>query len=93
MGNETFYWDGLNNEKCKELRISFARNQPELQPIAANGQELKVTHRANNNKRLVMERSHLRSTKESFQMPGDDLFYRTLYQFFITRCPNICRKI
>ena len=36
----------LNNEKCKELRISFARNQPELQPIVVNGQELEVVHSA-----------------------------------------------
>ena len=35
-----------NNEKCKELRISFARNQPELQPIVVNGQELEVVHSA-----------------------------------------------
>ena len=36
----------LNNEKCKELRISFARDQPELQPIVVNGQELEVVHSA-----------------------------------------------
>ena len=36
----------LNNEKCKELRISFARNQPELQPIVVNCQELEVVHSA-----------------------------------------------
>ena len=54
----------LNNEKCKELRISFARNQPELQPIAVNGQlrarsspQCKISW-YHNNKRLVMERSH-----------------------------------
>ena len=34
------------NEKCKELRISFARNQPELQLIVVNGQELEVVHSA-----------------------------------------------
>ena len=36
----------MKNEKCKELRISFARNQPELQLIVVNGQELKVVHSA-----------------------------------------------
>ena len=36
----------LNNEKCKELRTSFARNQPELQLIVVNGQELEVVHSA-----------------------------------------------
>ena len=36
----------LNNEKYKELRISFARYQPELQPIVVNGQELEVVHSA-----------------------------------------------
>ena len=34
----------LNNEKCNELRISFPRNQPELQPIVVNGQELELVH-------------------------------------------------
>ena len=32
----------LNSDKCKELRISFARAQPEFQPILVNGQELEV---------------------------------------------------
>ena len=32
----------LNSDKCKELRISFARTQPEFQPILVNGQELEV---------------------------------------------------
>ena len=53
------------------LRISFARNQPELQPIVVNGQELEVVHSAkllHNNKQLVMERSHWQSSEESFQM-------------------------
>ena len=36
----------LNNEKCKELRISFARNQPELQHIVVNGQKLEVVDSA-----------------------------------------------
>ena len=36
----------MKNEKCKELRISFARNQPELQLIVVNGQELEVVHSA-----------------------------------------------
>ena len=30
----------LNNEKCKELRISFAKNKPQLAPIVVNNQEL-----------------------------------------------------
>ena len=34
----------LNNEKCNELRISFPRNQPELQPIVVNGQEIELVH-------------------------------------------------
>ena len=36
----------MKNEKSKELRISFARNQPELQLIVVNGQELEVVHSA-----------------------------------------------
>ena len=36
----------LNNEKYQELKISFARNQQELQPIVVNGQELEVVHSA-----------------------------------------------
>ena len=36
----------LNNDKCKELRISFARTQPEFQPILVNGQELEVVKSA-----------------------------------------------
>ena len=32
----------LNSDKCKELRISFARNQQGFQPILVNGQELEV---------------------------------------------------
>ena len=32
----------LNSDKCKELKISFARTQPEFQPILVNGQELEV---------------------------------------------------
>ena len=36
----------LNNDKCKELRISVAKNQPEFQHILINGQELKVVQLA-----------------------------------------------
>ena len=36
----------LNSDKCKELRISFARNQQEFQPILVNGQELEVVQSA-----------------------------------------------
>ncbi len=28
----------LNSEKCKELRISFAKDQPDLNPIVIDGQ-------------------------------------------------------
>lgn len=37
----------LNSDKCKELRISFGKNQPEFQPISrsVNGQELEVVQR------------------------------------------------
>ena len=44
----------LNNEKCKELRISFARNQPELQHSSP---QCKTSWYHNNN-RFVMELSH-----------------------------------
>ena len=30
----------LNEKKCKELRISFARNEPEFDPIWVNRQTL-----------------------------------------------------
>ena len=30
----------LNSEKCKELRISFAKNKTQLAPIVVNNQEL-----------------------------------------------------
>lgn len=36
----------LKDEKCKELKISFARNQPELQPIVVNGKELELVQSA-----------------------------------------------
>lgn len=36
----------LNSDKCKELRISFGKNQPELQPILVNRQELEVVQSA-----------------------------------------------
>ena len=36
----------LTNEKCKELIISFARNQPELHLIVVNGQELEAVQSA-----------------------------------------------
>lgn len=32
----------LNSAKCKELRISFAKNQPEFEPIVVNGKELEI---------------------------------------------------
>ena len=35
----------LNNEKCKELRISFAKNKPQLAPIEVNNQELECVER------------------------------------------------
>ena len=36
----------LNNDKCKELRICFARNQQDFQPICVNGIELEVVESA-----------------------------------------------
>ena len=36
----------LNSDKCKELRISFARDQPEFQPILLNGMSLEVVKSA-----------------------------------------------
>ncbi len=30
----------LNSEKCKELRISFAKDQPDFHPIVIDGQKL-----------------------------------------------------
>ena len=32
----------LNEGKCKDLRISFARNDHDLDPICANGQTLET---------------------------------------------------
>ena len=37
----------LNNEKCKELRISLAKNKPQLAPIVVNNQELECVESAN----------------------------------------------
>ena len=34
----------LNEKKCKELRISFARIQPEFDPICANSQTLETVN-------------------------------------------------
>ena len=34
----------LNTDKCKELRISCAKNQQEFVPISVNGQELEVVN-------------------------------------------------
>ena len=36
----------LNGEKCKELRISFAKNKPQLAPIVVNNQELECVESA-----------------------------------------------
>ena len=36
----------LNSDKCKELRICFARDQPEFQPILLNGMNLEVVKSA-----------------------------------------------
>ena len=36
----------LNNEKCKELRISFAKNKAQLAPIVVNNQELECVESA-----------------------------------------------
>ena len=36
----------LNNDKCKELRISFAKKSPEFNPILINGEELEIVRSA-----------------------------------------------
>ncbi len=36
----------LNDEKCKELRICFAKNQEDFQPIYVNGKELEIVKSA-----------------------------------------------
>ena len=36
----------LNSKKCKELRISFAKNKPQLAPIVVNNQELECVESA-----------------------------------------------
>ena len=36
----------LNSEKCKELRISFSKDQPVFDPIVSNGQPLEVVKSA-----------------------------------------------
>ena len=36
----------LNKDKCKELRISFARKPPEFDPILINGEELEIAQNA-----------------------------------------------
>ena len=36
----------LNSDKCKELRISFARNQTEFSPVIVNGKGLEVVQHA-----------------------------------------------
>ena len=36
----------LNNDKCKELRISFAKKSPEFNPILINGEELEIVQSA-----------------------------------------------
>ena len=33
-------WVKLNSEKCKELRISFLKNEPQFAPIVVDGKEL-----------------------------------------------------
>ena len=39
------YVDGTTSSRISSIvRISFARNQPKLQPIAVNGQKLEVVH-------------------------------------------------
>ena len=36
----------LNSDKCKELRISFARNLTEFSPVIVNGKGLEVVQHA-----------------------------------------------
>ena len=36
----------LNNDKCKELRISFTKKSPEFNPILINGEELEIVQSA-----------------------------------------------
>jgi len=39
-------WFQLNTDKCKELRISFAKNKPDLPPLMACGNTLEVVDSA-----------------------------------------------
>ena len=49
--NQVIHWSidnsvQLNNDKCKELRISFARKSPEFNPILINEEELEIVQSA-----------------------------------------------
>ena len=51
IANQVIQWSidnrvQLNNDKCKELRISFARKSPEFNPILINGEELEIVQSA-----------------------------------------------
>ena len=36
----------LNSDKCKELRVSFAKTQRQFSPIMVNGKELEIVPKA-----------------------------------------------
>ena len=49
--NKVVHWSSenkikLNSDKCKELRIPFARNQTEFSPVIVNGKGLEVVQHA-----------------------------------------------
>ena len=84
----------LNNKKCKKLRISFARNQPELQPIVVNGSQHKTSWYHNITSDLSWKDHIGKVLKKapkclfSYIQHALDLFYRTLYQFFYYALPK-----
>ena len=46
MVDKVINWSTANREKCKELRISFSKDQPVFDPIVLNGQPLEVVKSA-----------------------------------------------
>ena len=51
IADQVVHWSSenkmkLNSDKCKELRISFARNQTEFSPVIVNGKGLEVVQHA-----------------------------------------------
>ena len=51
IANQVIQWSidnrvQLNNDKSKDLRISFARKSPEFNPVLINGEELEIVQSA-----------------------------------------------